>query len=741
MAFSKSRLANIANSGLQTVKNALRTRKNKKNRAAKQDASGSQAKKKQTTTEDPSSPIPEPLSEITQAQNLPDSDTDMDRPDVVMDSASQIGIPECLGQDRQGEDIEMGAAEARPDTGVVNPSTTLEAALNQAHQAAESFENIEGQAQDMYVEYQTILACAKMAGERAIKTLTAAKAAKDQYDVMPLSGYKEAYLACEEKAARATLRSQKANKELEEITERLQKLIVAREEAEALSRRAADSALAEIKKGTPMIEDESEDFAIVDEPEDDTLPPNSPETARINTRGKIPTDTNKFFPIDKAAAGAALAELKLILKPKRNVKGHRYADPGLDNITRKRLESMKMLLWCYIDPIHNRSFSAAALHVAQTQTRGIYWAKKLVEWTRAYIEDRILPENLYGTWSESLIDHEDLRQELSIYLQSQGKYITAGHLVQYMAREDVKTRWKRKEGISISTAKRWMEKLGYRWTIQPSGQYVDGHEREDVVHYRQHVFLPAMAEYEARTQTYDNNGKEVPKPWPDDIEDGPRPFQDRTSLWYHDESTYYANDRRKVGWVHKDAKAVPRAKGEGPSLMVADFICADHGWCCSPDRSESARVLFKAGVERQGYFTNEDVRAQTQKAMDILDKHYPNDKHVFVFDNATTHLKRADDALSARKMPKNPSKPECNFGVERNKVGDDGKPVYGPDRKPVKEKVRMANGFCTRALRYMDGYRKGLNGAQAAYASKKYRGHRALPVGVLKEVENAGLRS
>jgi hypothetical protein len=34
-------------------------------------------------------------------------------------------------------------------------------------------------------------------------------------------------------------------------------------------------------------------------------------------------------------------------------------------------------------------------------------------------------------------------------------------------------------------------------------------------------------------------------------------------------------------------------------------------------------------------------------AMDILEEHYPDEDHVLVFDNATTHLKRADDALSA----------------------------------------------------------------------------------------------
>ena len=38
--------------------------------------------------------------------------------------------------------------------------------------------------------------------------------------------------------------------------------------------------------------------------------------------------------------------------------------------------------------------------------------------------------------------------------------------------------------------------------------------------------------------------------------------------------------------------------------------------------------------------------------MDILDKDYMNDDHVLVFDNATTHLKHKEDALSATKMSK-----------------------------------------------------------------------------------------
>lgn len=86
--------------------------------------------------------------------------------------------------------------------------------------------------------------------------------------------------------------------------------------------------------------------------------------------------------------------------------------------------------------------------------------------------------------------------------------------------------------------------------------------------------------------------------------------------------------------------------------MIADMVSPDYGWLQSPDGTEKAHVVFKAGKAHEGYFTSEDILKQASNAMDILNCHYPDDDHTFVYDNATTHLKQANDALSARKMPK-----------------------------------------------------------------------------------------
>jgi hypothetical protein len=145
--------------------------------------------------------------------------------------------------------------------------------------------------------------------------------------------------------------------------------------------------------------------------------------------------------------------------------------------------------------------------------------------------------------------------------------------------------------------------------------------------------------------------------------------------------------------------------------MVADMVSSDYGWLRSPDGTETARVLFKAGKAREGYFTCEDILKQASSAMDILEKHYPDEDHVMVFDNATTHLKRADDALSARHMPKfspkngdkwdgtdwGEGRQPKNWGVEVNVVDENGKAVHGPNGVVLRKKVPMGDA------RFADG--------------------------------------
>ena len=229
-----------------------------------------------------------------------------------------------------------------------------------------------------------------------------------------------------------------------------------------------------------------------------------------------------------------------------------------------------------------------------------------------------------------------------------------------------------------------MAKLGYHWTDTPSGQYIDGHERTDVIEYRQKIFLPAWFAKEHRLCVWTEENIDKPATISDD--------QQNDVAWVHNETIFYANDRREHHWVPDTETAIPKPKGEGASFMVADFVSADYGWLRSPDGKESARVTIRPGTQRDGYFTNSDVLAQVTVAMDILQKHYPHNNHFFIFDNASTHRKRADTAISAQKMPLKTSKPDKNWLVEIPSLNEFGKQLYRPDGKKLMKKVQMTPG-------------------------------------------------
>ena len=69
--------------------------------------------------------------------------------------------------------------------------------------------------------------------------------------------------------------------------------------------------------------------------------------------------------------------------------------------------------------------------------------------------------------------------------------------------------------------------------------------------------------------------------------------------------------------------------------------------------SREARILFKAGLNRDGYFDADDLLRQVDKAIDIFEgKTKGYSQGLFLFDNAPSHQKRAPNALSARRMVK-----------------------------------------------------------------------------------------
>ncbi|KAG0692846.1 hypothetical protein DFH29DRAFT_817044 [Suillus ampliporus] len=144
-----------------------------------------------------------------------------------------------------------------------------------------------------------------------------------------------------------------------------------------------------------------------------------------------------------------------------------------------------MFLWNYTDPTNKYpGWMAASLKAAHTYKKGPWLAGRLRKWVRAYCKDRRdLPMNVYGTWNSSMLEDEDFAQELLLHLQGIGKYIRVMDIVEYLNQAEVKSWLKLTKTISLVTAQHWMKHIRCRWSKTPTGQYVDGHERVDVVQY------------------------------------------------------------------------------------------------------------------------------------------------------------------------------------------------------------------------------------------------------------------
>jgi hypothetical protein len=161
--------------------------------------------------------------------------------------------------------------------------------------------------------------------------------------------------------------------------------------------------------------------------------------------------------------------------------------------------------------------------------------------------------------------------------------------------------------VCEDTARRWMLILGFQLTSSGGKNfYVDGHERPDVVEYRQQ-FLQRFLQYESRMSEYSGDNM-------DEVQH-PANVNEREMVWvFHDESTFYANDGTRLIWQDDQTDLIPKTNGS--SLMVSAFMCPCHGMMC--DEGEVSYKLFKAGTNRDGWWDNADLVNQLQQVIPIV---------------------------------------------------------------------------------------------------------------------------
>ena len=224
---------------------------------------------------------------------------------------------------------------------------------------------------------------------------------------------------------------------------------------------------------------------------------------------------------------------------------------------------------------------------------------------------------------------------------------------------------KRSTMLCESTARVWFEKLGWYMWEKKKGLYYDGHEREDVVKYRNR-FVEALQPYQVRMETYSGDNMETVHP--------PvlQPGQKRVVMVVQDESIFHANDGRARVLVEKGHEPI-QAKGEGASKMVSGFCCPCHGpLALTPDLAAihpevaknapsipncfpSGHAFVSIDVGKRygddGYWTSEHLAKQlVERAIPIFNLLHPGCEGLWLFDNSQNHLALAPDALRASRL-------------------------------------------------------------------------------------------
>ena len=214
--------------------------------------------------------------------------------------------------------------------------------------------------------------------------------------------------------------------------------------------------------------------------------------------------------------------------------------------------------------------------------------------------------------------------------------------------------------IRARTARRWLKKMGFVYKDVKKDVYFDGHEREDVVKYRNEVFLKTFQEARRRFILFKEDGS-----W--ENPSGLRPGEKPLVLVTHDESTFNANDGKHRLWI-KDGEQPLRPKGKGKGIMVSGFLTPG-GILSVPDNVPDAELLtnptwpqddkgkpYREALEyleygKDNYWTGEKMVEQTMRvAIPIFEHTFPNCEGLFAFDNASNHSAFAADALVAAKM-------------------------------------------------------------------------------------------
>jgi hypothetical protein len=114
---------------------------------------------------------------------------------------------------------------------------------------------------------------------------------------------------------------------------------------------------------------------------------------------------------------------------------------------------------------------------------------------------------------------------------------------------------------------KWLNQLGFYITKEKKGVYIDGHERANIIEYRQNKFLFKIALLQSFFTNYKEDVNGVLQPIPPILPSGEKEHV----LYFHDKSCFYAKEYSKRIWLDENQQKMP-LKSKGGLIHCSDFI-------------------------------------------------------------------------------------------------------------------------------------------------------------------------
>jgi len=188
-----------------------------------------------------------------------------------------------------------------------------------------------------------------------------------------------------------------------------------------------------------------------------------PAFCHVPERG-MSTSWEKRKPPTQLQALDTLDKIQGLLHLRRKGKQKRYKESKVKRWAEKVLKNIQIFLKFFMNDksdIKEKWMEASKRTVQGMDKATEHKVHRLHEEAKKIVLIQEPPKSPYGSWNVSKIkENEELRQEISLYLQEKEKYVKYKDIMEEQEGSPDPVEAKKKS-ISLATVKHWMKKLGY----------------------------------------------------------------------------------------------------------------------------------------------------------------------------------------------------------------------------------------------------------------------------------------